>query len=278
MDKLTIGKMARINGISEQTLRLYDNMHLLEPCEPNPYTGYRYYNIKQCAKLDMIQYLKALGMNLSQIKEYFDEKEVSSLRDILEKQKTVVHQQIETLRYAEMALNRAVENCNRYDTIPRGENPIIEYLPDRCAYIYDVQENYYGYGMDYYESTLRALKQDYTLHKLPLSYFCNIGKILRKKNFIKKKIMSTEACIFLEKSTVADGKLEIIPGGVYLCVYCEGYENEQASLQSLMQHISEHGYEVTGDCISEVIVELPALASYNRNAFFKIQVPVKSKS
>ena len=32
MDKLTIGKMAKINGVSEQTLRLYDRMGLVEPC------------------------------------------------------------------------------------------------------------------------------------------------------------------------------------------------------------------------------------------------------
>ena len=68
MDHITIGHMAKINGISEQTLRLYDKMKLLEPSEINQETGYRYYNIKQCAQLDMIQYMKALGMNLVQIK------------------------------------------------------------------------------------------------------------------------------------------------------------------------------------------------------------------
>ncbi|MGI6764350.1 MAG: MerR family transcriptional regulator [Anaerovoracaceae bacterium] len=67
MDKLTIGKMAKLNGVSPQTLRLYDRIKLLEPCETNPETGYRYYHIKQCAQLDMIQYMKALGMNLAQI-------------------------------------------------------------------------------------------------------------------------------------------------------------------------------------------------------------------
>ena len=31
MDHITIGAMAKINGVSEQTLRLYDKMKLLQP-------------------------------------------------------------------------------------------------------------------------------------------------------------------------------------------------------------------------------------------------------
>ena len=49
-------------------------MKLLQPSEINAETGYRYYNIKQCAQLDMIQYMKALGMNLVQIKQCLDGK------------------------------------------------------------------------------------------------------------------------------------------------------------------------------------------------------------
>ena len=41
MKTLTIGKMAKLNGISEQTLRLYDKMGLVVPCEINKSTGYR---------------------------------------------------------------------------------------------------------------------------------------------------------------------------------------------------------------------------------------------
>ena len=38
MKTLTIGKMAKLNGISEQTLRLYDKMGLVVPCEINKST------------------------------------------------------------------------------------------------------------------------------------------------------------------------------------------------------------------------------------------------
>ena len=37
-------------------------MGLLKPCYVDEQTHYRYYDIKQNARLDMIQYMKELGM------------------------------------------------------------------------------------------------------------------------------------------------------------------------------------------------------------------------
>ena len=68
MQWLTIGQMAKLNQISEQTLRLYDKKGLLSPSKRGDGNRYRYYDIKQSAVLDMIQYMKSLGMNLRDIK------------------------------------------------------------------------------------------------------------------------------------------------------------------------------------------------------------------
>lgn len=68
MEKFTIGQMAKLNHISEQTLRFYDKMGILMPDTIDEKTGYRYYDIKQSAYLDMIQYMKSLGMKLKDIK------------------------------------------------------------------------------------------------------------------------------------------------------------------------------------------------------------------
>jgi DNA-binding transcriptional MerR regulator len=118
MDKLTIGKMAKLNGVSPQTLRLYDRIKLLEPCETNPETGYRYYHIKQCAQLDMIQYMKALGMNLAQIKECFENQDIKQFEEVLRLQKQNIRKQIETLKHAEKSIDRAIEGYRRYQVAP----------------------------------------------------------------------------------------------------------------------------------------------------------------
>ena len=42
LQHLSIGQMAKLNHVSEQTLRLYDKMDLLKPIKLNEETGYRY--------------------------------------------------------------------------------------------------------------------------------------------------------------------------------------------------------------------------------------------
>ena len=52
---ISIGEMAKMNRTTVPTLRLYDSMNLLTPCYVDEKTCYRYYDIKQNARLDMIQ-------------------------------------------------------------------------------------------------------------------------------------------------------------------------------------------------------------------------------
>ncbi|MBR0598947.1 MerR family transcriptional regulator [Sinanaerobacter chloroacetimidivorans] len=277
MDHITIGMMAKINGISEQTLRLYDKMKLLRPSEINPETGYRYYNIKQCAQLDMIQYMKALGMNLVQIKECFEEKDIKKMRHILELQKNNIEKQMLELHHAKQAIERSIESYRRYDAAPEENTVVLEYIKARKIFCFDTKINCYSYGMDYYEHILRSLKKNYVLHKLPMSYFCNVGSIMRKENFRKRELWATEVFLFVEDDFQSDGGIEVIPEDMYLCKYCYGFNKEEESLRSLMDYIPEHNYEVKGDCISEVLIEFPTFNHFERNAFLKLQVPVKQK-
>jgi len=60
-------------------------------------------------------------------------------------------------------------------------------------------------------------------------------------------------------------------------MYCYGFNKEEESLKELMKYILINNYEVIGDCISEILIEFPTFSDYDRNAFFKIQVPVKQK-
>ena len=59
--RYTISEMAALLGVTTHTLRYYEKMGLIQP-EVNRETGYRYYDINQNARLDMIAYMKELGM------------------------------------------------------------------------------------------------------------------------------------------------------------------------------------------------------------------------
>jgi DNA-binding transcriptional MerR regulator len=275
MDKLTIGKMAKINGVSEQTLRLYDKIKLLEPCETNPDTGYRYYHIKQCAQLDMIQYMKSLGMNLAQIKECYDAQDMERFKEVLHLQKANIQNQLEVLRHTEKSIDRAIEGYQRYEVAPREEVPVLEFQRARKVFCFDTKINAYSYGMEYYEQILRALKKNYALHHFPMSNFCNVGSIIRHDYFMKRELMATEVCVFMEDEVNLSPDVELIPEGMYVCLYCDGYNREEEGLRKLMDYIFTHDYTVVGDCISEILVELPTTQNFDRKAFFKLQVMVR---
>lgn len=65
---LTIGQMARSQGVSTKTLRHYDSIGLFSPTLNGQDNGYRYYRPEQIVMLGRIVWLKQLGMALDEIK------------------------------------------------------------------------------------------------------------------------------------------------------------------------------------------------------------------
>lgn len=274
-ENLTVGKMARLNGISEQTLRLYDKKGLLVPSKINKETGYRYYNIKQCAKLDMIQYMKSLDMTLSEIKQCFEAEDGMAFRSVLDKQKIEIEEKIRELQQAEWAVTRAIDSYERYETAPAAGTPIMEFQEKRYAFMIDTEVNCYSYDMEEYENVLRNIKKQYELHHLPVSYFCNPGNIIRQDVFQAKKLESTEIVLFVDESYADRDDVVEIPEGLYMYEYCNGFGKEEKTIEELMNFVERSEYKVAGDCISEVLIEFPTLKSYDREAFMKLQVPVE---
>ena len=74
---ISIGKMAEINHTTVPTLRLYDEQGLLRPRFVDPQTGYRYYDEHQSARLDMISYMKELGMSLGEIASVLEKEDIT---------------------------------------------------------------------------------------------------------------------------------------------------------------------------------------------------------
>ena len=91
--QLTIGQMAKLNNVTEQTLRLYDKMGLLVPVSRDDENGYRFYDIKQSAQLDMIQYMKSLGMQLKDIKEQLDNLYIPNIKNILRQKQRQIEEE-----------------------------------------------------------------------------------------------------------------------------------------------------------------------------------------
>ncbi|MEG1525328.1 MAG: helix-turn-helix domain-containing protein [Clostridia bacterium] len=273
LQRLTIGQMARLNHISEQTLRLYDRNHLLTPAYTDEMTGYRYYHIGQSARLDMIQYLKASGMTLKQIKEVFSSDNPVKLQKLLNIQLRAIDREIGRLSKARAAVTRNLENYQKYEVLPKNGNPFFEFIGKRQIYRYTCDENFFDQDDAGYEYMLRKLKQHLVHNDIPLSYFSNIGTIIRKSNLENNALFSNEVFMFVDDNDVSPD-VETIASGMYLCICSDDFYAESENANRLLTEIRQRSYRIIGDYLCEVIMDFPAFEFNKRKMFYKIQIPV----
>lgn len=275
MDRLSIGKMAKLNGISIDTLRHYDKLGLLKPQIKDEQTGYRYYSIKQSAVLDMIIYMKALGMSLEEIKQHFDQKDLSVMRSVLTRQSESIDAQMIKLMRMKEAVNATISNFDRYHVPPEYGKVVIEHTQKRKIFVFDAGKNIYEHTIEGYEYILRALKNQAIAQELPQVYFCNVGTLLRKEMITKGRMHSTELFVFVDSYYDKDEMIEYIPENIYLSLYCPCFEEEVKYAQILFDFAKSRNYKIVGDYICEVVVELPIFEVEERHMLIKLQIPVK---
>lgn len=272
--KMTIGQMAKLNHISEQTLRLYDREGLLSPLYRDEKNGYRYYDIRQSAQLDTIQYMKALGMPLKEIKTHMKKWDMGRVKQLLRENRDAIDERIRELNLQKRAIERALDSYERYESAPPDGAIVLEYIPKRQMYVTSTSVNFYDYDIAEYEKILRNLKEDMAAHDISPFYFANAGTILRRENFMKRHLYSTEVFVFVDREYVEEDLITVIPASPYLCIYCDKFEKEKEYIDRLLATIEEKHYTVTGDYICEVIVEMP-LDYQERGMFLRLQVPIR---
>jgi len=276
--KLTIGQMAQINAVSIQTLRLYDREGLLKPLIVDESTGYRYYHINQSARLDMIQFMKDYGLTLRKIKDHIKHNSIEDTVDFLKKRFVDIDQEIERLKYNQREIGRAIEDYHRYENYPKDHQIFIEYIGERYLYKHQSKKNYFdqdGYG---YELMLHELKKDLIFKKLPLTYYRNVGTIMRKENMKRGSFLCNEAFVFVDENFCDNEDVERIPAGMYISMCSDDFYTEIEQAEQLVEEIEKRELEIVGDYICEVITEFPAFKENIRDMFFKIQIPIRFKA
>ena len=274
LQKLSIGQMAELNHVSEQTLRLYDKEGLLVPRCVDPVTGYRYYHIIQSAKLDLIQNMKVYGMTLRQIRSFLDSNDPATLRALLTEQADSIEECIRQLRRSQSAITRTLDNYRRYEAMPRNGEIFLEYIPERRIFRYSCDVNYFDQDESGYEYMLRQMKTNLVANNMPLSYFTNIGTIIRREHLVPDALFSNEVFLFVDEDDSSQA-METLPAASYLCLCSDEFSMEAANVRRLLDYVQTRGCEIAGDYICEVVVDFPMLDFDRRRMFYKAQIPVR---
>ncbi len=276
LEKLSIGEMAKLNSLSTQTLRYYDKHGILKPYLIDEENGYRYYHINQCARLDMVQYLKSTGAKLDEIAEILGEHmDEASLLSLLESRLEQIEEEIKTAEQKRANIRHYIKNYEKYKKMYFENSIFLEYIPKRYIYSYKTDMNLFEEGSVAYEMMMRELKTLFYKEHFPLCYFCNVGTIVRHENVKAERLFSDEVFVFVENDF--EGKAESLDENWYVCVCSKEFDDEVELAQSLFAYIKDKGYEIVGDYLCEVILDFPDFRENPRKLFYKIQIPISKQ-
>ncbi len=272
---ISIGEMAKMNQTTVTTLRLYDSMGLLKPCYIDENSHYRYYDIKQNARFDIIQHMKELGMELREIKDVFDQCDLNLIEDILRKKKEQTRQQLIDMRLKIAAIDRTIEGIDRYRKSPPAGTITLEYIQKRKIYVVHVDTNFYDYNIDTYELILKKLKNNLKEFNIPTIYYCNAGTIMAQKYFEEQHFYSDEIFIFADDQFPVNNNVRELDSDMYACIYTESFDDERVYAAKLLDYCHSNHLTICGDYICEEINEMNIFDSQKRSMYLRLQVPVK---
>ncbi len=105
----TIGRFAKMAGVTEKTLRHYDKIGLVVP-KKEPENGYRLYSDENLIQLQKILFLKLLGFTLSDIAVLITSSQ--DLRSSFSLQRDLIRKRIGSLQILEDSLSRVIRHID----------------------------------------------------------------------------------------------------------------------------------------------------------------------
>ncbi|MFJ7979732.1 MerR family transcriptional regulator [Lysinibacillus xylanilyticus] len=272
-EKLTIGEMAKLRGLTSETLRHYDRIDLFKPQYIDPHSGYRYYSIFQYEILGTIKELRQLRMTTDEIKDYLNERNFSKSLDIMK------------TKHEELVLNLK-------ELIEMEEN-----IREKIAYLEQVEREKELQKVIFREIKSRRLL---TLHEKINNNFELCYGVLNLENMLTEKtpILATNRLgIIIEETNLKLGRFEepstifivaknkedipntyqlTIPGGLFACIRYNGelLSSRNESLRKILHYLNKNSYQITGDALQIMHLDITITDKPNEITF-EIQVPVR---
>ncbi len=264
----SIGEMSKINNVSIQTLRYYDRIGLLKPSYINAENKYRYYTYEEIMMLDAIQYLKTLGMSLTEIQQKLENRNISNSLKMHEKQHAEIKKKITELQLLEKKVYKSIINLRECQKISKDTPPQIKYFPAR----YMLTINKETKTEEEYEVNIRELGNDLLdRYVYSIDYF---GALLSEDNLFEKRYDNfvSIGVILDEKPKELKKNITILPDGNYACMYYFGYEND-AAFEELLNYIHQNKYKVNGNTIEIYLIDTIETSEIS-DYITEIQIPI----
>ena len=272
---LSIGEMAEANRVSIATLRLYDRMGLLKPSYRDAESNYRYYDIRQTSRLDIIRYLQNLGMSLAEIQALLEKEDIILIEQKLIERNNQIHQQMRDLEAMHEAVERAIQSIERYRKSPASGTISLEFIDQRHILYIPCQENFYDGGVVAYERGVGELRRELMRRNVPQLLSYSLGTSVKREDFQRQILTADKIFIFGDKHLRDYGEnFQVIESGMFACLYLDDFDQEAEGARKLLAYCQANRYTPSGDYLCEEMTELNLFDHRKRNMFIRLQVPV----
>lgn len=271
-NRFTIGEVAKLINVPVKTLRYYDEIGLLEPAEVDKSSRYRYYTSEQFEQLDMINYLKWLGISLKDIKAHLEQRDVGNFLQLLKSERDATLAKIKELELISGRFdNRVKEIEAALRTTNIGTVTIKDIEPRTVLKL----EEKLGIGPEL-ELSVRKLEK-MTFGRIPLF----IGKVgitvseenLRQGNFDKYD----SVFILLEENIDNMLSAQSLIAGKYACIYFRGSHDQSREYYNiLLEHIAGQGYCIAGEALERTVID-QFITKDRTYHLTEIQIPIRKR-
>ncbi|MGE7591837.1 MerR family transcriptional regulator [Peribacillus frigoritolerans] len=283
-NKLSIGEMAKLRGVTVDTLRHYDKIGLLKPFHIDPETGYRYYSISQYEVLGTIKELRSIGFSLEEIKQFLTDRNVKKSVQSLQKSMANIQEEIKKLQGIHNILMTRLYNIEHFTNSYRNSDIVIkqfeerEYIQlDRSVAWTDTENLYFGYLEleNKIGGIIPALASNKFGDFIKKEYF---DEIRQSSDFSANLNDYQSQSFILVQGEESEQPTKKIEQGLFLCSYYGGLTSEKmlTQLKKLLHHCDTHDYIITGDAFRIMQVDVSLTDQYDE-AYYEIQIPIQEK-
>lgn len=269
-----IGEIAKMFHLSVGTLRHYEKNGLIKPAYIDNDSGYRYYSTQQFEVLNTIRYLRTLDMPLEEIREFLENRNISSIQNMLKSQRERVIEKQKELKIIEKKINNRLEYLedalnSEFDKIvlKKIEEKRVVWLKNN----FEIET----YIDNDFEKSIRKLERN---QKETAVFLGKIGLGISKEKLLKKNFKSYDRIfLILDKEDNYNGETEVIPSETNVTLrFCGIHKDAQKYYQKLSKYIEENHLEILGFSKEISMIDY-GLTNDTTRFVTEIQIPIKQK-
>lgn len=260
-----IGEVSKIGGISQRTLRHYDELGLMQPDLVGD-NGYRYYSLQTMLKIPVINYLKMMGLSLEEIASMMQHSSLGQARKFLSKHLAECDEQARLLaekREAIVEWSELVEEANMVLRV-RPKNVNVKYLPRQE--LLGLQTRFSG---SFAESIVSL---EFASYVQDIDNAIAGPVILRfpsVEDAVAAAADGSECDVWLLQKPIRPinpNDAFVCPQGMYLSTYHVGaFEELGEAYSRLTEFANDNGYKVAGPAIERFVSDY--WTTYNSDLF-----------